>query len=175
MSITFNVVIKLHLMTIEHLNSLDEMEQHESVWDGICIGYRQEATTKLLLTRFLIFMLRYFTMEDNTLKKLKPTNLPDVLQPHYKTTILVALLYNPISMVSIRCLLIFNIGSRVWLNSVSTFNHHVDVLMNTLGNNAVLLAHKTHKLSYFGWYRMSQASATSEVTDLLIRTTYPSV
>lgn len=65
---------------------------------------------------------------------------------------------------------VFNIGSPVWLDSVSSFNHHVDVLVNTLGNNPVLLAHKTHKISYFGWYRMSQASATSEVTDLLIRT-----
>ncbi len=64
----------------------------------------------------------------------------------------------------------FGIGSPVWLDSISTLNHDVVVLVNTLANHPVLVAHKTHKLSYFGWYRMSQASAGSSLNDLLVRT-----
>lgn len=54
-----------------------------------------------------------------------------------------------------------DIGDPIWVDSISTFNHHVDVLMTTLANQAVLVAHKTQPLTYFGWYRMSQASAGS--------------
>jgi hypothetical protein len=64
----------------------------------------------------------------------------------------------------------FDIGSPVWLDSISTFNHHVDVLITTLANHAVLAAHKTNPLSYFGWYRMSQASAGSKLFTLLLQT-----
>jgi hypothetical protein len=60
-----------------------------------------------------------------------------------------------------------DIGSPVWTDSISTSNHHVDVLMTTLANQAVLVAHKTQPLSYFGWYRMSQASAGSQLFALL--------
>jgi hypothetical protein len=60
-----------------------------------------------------------------------------------------------------------DIGNPVWVDSVSTFNHHVDVLMTTLANQAVLVAHKTQPLTYFGWYRMSQASAGSQLFTLL--------
>ena len=62
-----------------------------------------------------------------------------------------------------------DIGNPVWVDSVSAFNHHVDVMINTLANRAVLLAHKTHPLVYFGWYRMSQALAGSVLFDLLIK------
>ena len=34
-------------------------------------------------------------------------------------------------------------------------------------NQAVLTAHKTEPVSYFGWYRMSQASAGSPLFNLL--------
>jgi hypothetical protein len=64
----------------------------------------------------------------------------------------------------------FDIGNPVGLNSVSTFNHHVDVLITTLAGNAVLATHKTHPLTYFGWYRMSQASAGSKLLTLLLQT-----
>jgi hypothetical protein len=63
-----------------------------------------------------------------------------------------------------------DVGNPVWLDSVSTFNHHVDVLVTTLANQAVLVAHKTQPLSYFGWYRMSQASAGSQLFTLLVQT-----
>ena len=63
-----------------------------------------------------------------------------------------------------------NIGSPVWLDSISTLNHYVDVLLTTLANQAVLVAHKTKPLSYFGWYRMSQASAGSQLFKLLLQT-----
>lgn len=61
-----------------------------------------------------------------------------------------------------------DIGNPVWLDSVSTQNKHVDVLVTSLANQAVLLAHKTEPLTYFGWYRMSQASA-GPLFDLLVR------
>jgi hypothetical protein len=63
-----------------------------------------------------------------------------------------------------------DVGSPVWIDSITTFNHYVDVLMTTLANQAVLVAHKTEPLSYFGWYRMSQASAGSQLFRLLVQT-----
>lgn len=63
-----------------------------------------------------------------------------------------------------------NIGDPVWVDSVSTLNHHVDVLVQSLGGQAVLVAHKTQPLSYFGWYRMSQASSGSQLPTLLLQT-----
>jgi hypothetical protein len=62
-----------------------------------------------------------------------------------------------------------DIGSPVWTDSVSTLNHHVDVLVQTLSGRAVLAAHKTHKLVYFGWYRLSLASSGSPVFDWLTK------
>jgi hypothetical protein len=43
------------------------------------------------------------------------------------------------------------------------------VLVTTLASQAVLVAHKTHPLAYFGWYRMSLASAGSPRFKLLIQ------
>jgi hypothetical protein len=63
-----------------------------------------------------------------------------------------------------------DVGSPVWLDSISTFNHYVDVLITTLANQTVLAAHKTQPLSYFGWYRMSQASTGSQLFTLLRQT-----
>jgi hypothetical protein len=60
-----------------------------------------------------------------------------------------------------------DIGNPVWLDSTSTLNHHVDVLLTTLASQAVLAAHKTERLSYFGWYRMAQASSGSQLLKLL--------
>jgi hypothetical protein len=62
-----------------------------------------------------------------------------------------------------------DVGSPIWTDSVSTHNHHVDVLVQTLGGRAVLTAHKTHKLVYFGWYRLSQASSGSPVLKWLTK------
>ncbi len=61
-----------------------------------------------------------------------------------------------------------DVGSAVWLDSVSTHNHHVDVLITTLANRAVLAAHKEYPLVYFGWYRMSHASGGSDLFPLLV-------
>ncbi len=61
-----------------------------------------------------------------------------------------------------------DMGSPVWMDSISTHNHHVDILVSTLSNRAVLAAHKNLPLVYFGWYRMSQASAGSPLFDLLV-------
>ena len=62
-----------------------------------------------------------------------------------------------------------DIGAPVFFDSVSTHNHHVAVLVNTLAAQPVLAAHKTHPLTYFGWYRMSQASAGSPLLKLLVQ------
>jgi hypothetical protein len=62
-----------------------------------------------------------------------------------------------------------NIGSPVWVDSITTHNHHVDVLIETLASRAVLAAHKDHPFVYFGWYRMSQASSGSALFDLLVQ------
>lgn len=63
-----------------------------------------------------------------------------------------------------------DIGANVWTDSVSTHNHHVDVLVTTLASQAVLAAHKTHPLAYFGWYRMSQATPAGPAFKLLLST-----
>ncbi|MBI2910459.1 MAG: hypothetical protein HYX92_22670 [Chloroflexi bacterium] len=62
-----------------------------------------------------------------------------------------------------------DIGNPVWVDSISAHNHHVDILITTLANRAVLLAHKTRPLVYFGWYRMSQASGGSALFNLLVQ------
>lgn len=62
-----------------------------------------------------------------------------------------------------------DIGSPVWVDTLSTRNHYVDVLVNSVANRAVLVAHKTHPFVYFGWYRMSQASSGSPLFDLLLQ------
>jgi hypothetical protein len=58
-------------------------------------------------------------------------------------------------------------GNAVFLDSTSTLDHLVDPLVTTIANNPVLVAHRTHKLVYFGWYRMSQASTGSPLFKLL--------
>ena len=62
-----------------------------------------------------------------------------------------------------------DIGDPVFVDSISTFNHHMDVLVTTLASRTVLAAHKTYPLVYFGWYRMSQASAGSALFNLLVQ------
>ena len=62
-----------------------------------------------------------------------------------------------------------DIGGSVWVDSITTHNHYVDILVTTLANRAVLIAHKTHPLVYFGWYRMSQASTGSQLFELLVK------
>lgn len=65
-----------------------------------------------------------------------------------------------------------DIGNPVWVDSVSTHNHHVDVLVTTLANRTALVAHKEFPLVYFGWYRMSQASPGGPLTALLVRSAH---
>lgn len=62
-----------------------------------------------------------------------------------------------------------DIGSSVFLDSTLTLDHLVNVLITTPANKAVLIAHKTHKLVYFGWYRMSAASPASPLFKLLVQ------
>ena len=61
-----------------------------------------------------------------------------------------------------------NIGNAVWLDSTSTLDHLVNELITTPANKPVLIAHKTHKLVYFGWYLMSAASAGSPLFKLIV-------
>jgi len=63
-----------------------------------------------------------------------------------------------------------NIGTPVFYDSVSTLNHHVDVLLTSLANQAVLTAHKTEPLAYFAWYRFSAAQPNSPLRSLLAQT-----
>jgi hypothetical protein len=63
----------------------------------------------------------------------------------------------------------YNNNTNVFLDSISTFNHHVDVLINTLAGRCVLAAHKTHPLTYWAWYRMSQTTAGSPLQALFLK------
>ena len=62
-----------------------------------------------------------------------------------------------------------DIGNGVWLDSTFTLDHRVNVLITTPANKAVLIAHQTHKLVYFGWYRMSDASPGSALFKLIVQ------
>lgn len=62
-----------------------------------------------------------------------------------------------------------DVGANVWTDAVTTFNHHVDVLVTTLANRPVLVAHKTQPQVYFGWYRMSQATPGGNAFRLLVQ------
>ena len=62
-----------------------------------------------------------------------------------------------------------DIGNPVWVDSIATNNHLVEILITTLSNSAVLVVHKTHPLVYFGWYRMSQTSESSPLFDFLLK------
>lgn len=64
----------------------------------------------------------------------------------------------------------FDIGDPIWMDSVSEHNHHVDVLVRTLGNRAALLVHKEYPFAYWGWYRMSQATNDPILKELLVST-----
>lgn len=59
-------------MTIEHFNTLDEMEQHEAVWSGVCIGFREEEEYKIVIYKISDFYAElYYHEGHNVLKKLK--------------------------------------------------------------------------------------------------------
>ena len=60
-----------------------------------------------------------------------------------------------------------NLGNAVYVHSVSVQDHSVNVLATTVANNPTLIAHKTHKLVFFGWFRMSSASNGSALFKLL--------
>lgn len=61
---------------------------------------------------------------------------------------------------------VLDIGNPVFFDAVSTLGH-VDVLVTTLASQAVLVAHKTQLLAYFGWHTMARASADSPLFKLL--------
>ncbi len=64
----------------------------------------------------------------------------------------------------------FTNPGAIWVDSISTFNHFVDILVTSLANQPLLVVHKSKKLAYFGWYRMSQAGAGSVLNKLLVST-----
>lgn len=74
-------------MTIEYFNSLDEMEQHEAVWKGSCLGYREEGEFRIVIYKLSDFYAElYYDTEHNVLKKLNalpaiPTHLIPSINP----------------------------------------------------------------------------------------------
>jgi hypothetical protein len=62
-----------------------------------------------------------------------------------------------------------DVGADIGADSVNTFNHHVDVLVTTLANQPVLVAHKTQPLVYFGWYQMAKATPGGKAFTLLLQ------
>ena len=65
-----------------------------------------------------------------------------------------------------------DIGNAMWVDSVSTHNKKVDVLIEGESGDDVLVAHKDKKYAFFGFYRLSQAGGSGDVDvrDLLSRT-----
>jgi len=55
------------------------------------------------------------------------------------------------------------------LNPNDTLTADTVVFIDTQANRPVLIAHQTHKLMYFGWYRMSQASPGSPLFKLIVQ------
>ena len=64
-----------------------------------------------------------------------------------------------------------DIGNTMWVDSVSTHNKKVDVLIEGDSGDDVLIAHKDKKYAFFGFYRLSQAGGSGDVDvrDLLSR------
>jgi hypothetical protein len=61
----------------------------------------------------------------------------------------------------------FDFGEKSQFTSVSTHNHHVDVLLTTLASEPTLVAHKTERYTYFPWWRFESYSPENKVYHLL--------
>lgn len=59
-------------MTIKQFRELDEMEQHEAMWDnGVMVGDRLEGEHRIVLYQIFDFYLElYYHIELNVLRKL---------------------------------------------------------------------------------------------------------
>ena len=58
-------------ISIEHFNSLDKTEQHKIVWEGACIGYREEGEYKIIIYKIVDFYVElYYDGMDNVLKNI---------------------------------------------------------------------------------------------------------
>lgn len=62
----------------------------------------------------------------------------------------------------------FSVPFGLYLDSIYTNNHYVDILTTSLANQPVLVAHKSKKICYFGWYQMSEAIMDPQLNNLLI-------
>lgn len=57
-------------MTIDHFNTLDDHQQHQAVWEGMCIGYREESEHKIITCKVFDFYVELCNhIEHNALKK----------------------------------------------------------------------------------------------------------
>jgi hypothetical protein len=65
-----------------------------------------------------------------------------------------------------------DIGNAMWVDSVSTHNKKVDVLIEGESGDDVLVAHEDKRYAFFGFYRLSQAGGSGDVDvcDLLSKT-----
>lgn len=68
-------------MTIKQFRELDEMEQHEAMWDnGVMVGDRLEGEHRIILYQISYFYLElYYHIELNVLRKLVSFDKLDVL------------------------------------------------------------------------------------------------
>ena len=73
-------------MTLYQFNGLDEMEQHEAIWEhGVHIGERLEGEYKIILYQIFSFYveLRYH-IEHNVLKGSRSFSSTEQLKPYLK-------------------------------------------------------------------------------------------
>ncbi|MBC7510085.1 MAG: hypothetical protein H7320_15265 [Ferruginibacter sp.] len=71
-------------MTLYQYNDLDELEQHETLWEhGVMIGERVEGEYKLILYQIFTFYIElYYHIENNVLHRLRTFSNTELLKDY---------------------------------------------------------------------------------------------
>ena len=73
-------------MTLYQYNDLDEMEQHEAIWEhGVHIGERIEGEYKIILYQIFSFYVElFYHMEFNVLRRLRSFSNTECLDAYIR-------------------------------------------------------------------------------------------
>lgn len=71
-------------MTLYQFNDLDELEQHEAVWNnGVMVGDRIDGVHRIVLYQLFSFYVElYYHMEFNVLRRLRSFSSTDCLDAY---------------------------------------------------------------------------------------------
>jgi hypothetical protein len=70
-------------MTLYEFNALDEMEQAESIWDGVFLGDRKDSEHRILLYQIDDFYVEvFYHIEYNTIRRFRSFSSTNQLDPY---------------------------------------------------------------------------------------------